>query len=119
MIALDQIRVQVRIGLNPEEHEAPQTLIVSAELYVAPDYLSQSLSGHDIIDYSVIYEAVKAWEGREHVELIETYMNELIALCFQDPRVEACDIYISKPDIFADAYSAGVQTFMKREDWKG
>ena len=54
------------------------------------------------------------WRGREHVELLETLVEELIGVCFNLPPVEACRVRITKPHIFPEAAGAGVEIFRRR-----
>ena len=115
-IFVHRMRVHVRLGLYEHERAAPQSLDVSVELFAVPDYLS-GVELDNIIDYAKIYEAVKSWESRDHVELVETYLRELLALAFTFDRVTACRASISKPTIFEEAEGAGLSVFMRREDW--
>ena len=41
-------------------------------------------------------------------------LEELVALCFRDARVEACRVSIVKPDIFNEAGGAGVEVYRVR-----
>ncbi|MGB4056976.1 MAG: dihydroneopterin aldolase [Alphaproteobacteria bacterium] len=119
-IFLDKINVNVRIGLFPHEQEGgrSQRVIVSIELF-APvgDYLSGA-THKTIIDYDHIYGAVQSWAERPHTLLIETYLEELVAICFQDKRIAACRVSVSKPDVFQDVENAGVEVFMTRDSFQ-
>lgn len=119
-IFLDKINVNVRIGLHPHEQEGgrSQRVIVSIELF-APigDYL-RGATHKTIIDYDHIYRAVQSWAERPHTLLIETYLEELVAICFQDDRVAACRVSVSKPDVFKDVENAGVEVFMTRDSFQ-
>ena len=115
-IFVRDMRVNVRIGLEDFEREAPQPVDVSVELFTSVDYLSGVDAG-SIIDYAKIHEVVKGWENRAHVELIETYLKELIALGFSFEAVTALRASIRKPDIFENANAAGLEAFIRREDF--
>lgn len=111
------MRVNVRIGLKNFERAAPQFLDVSVELFTDVHYLTQVDEG-SIIDYALIYEAIKAWESRDHVDLIETYLKELLELGFFFSNVTALRASISKPDIFDEAQAAGLEVFIRRADYQ-
>jgi len=117
-IFVKTMRVNVRIGLHDFERKAPQHLDVSIELLTDVSYLS-NVDERSLIDYSKLYDAILGWEGRDHVDLLETYMKELITLGFFSPRVSAVKASISKPDIFEKAQGAGLSVFMNRSDWTG
>lgn len=118
-IVLQGMEIDVRIGLHAHEQGGKsQRIIVNIELFAAlGDYLRNS-TRESIIDYDHIYNAVKGWAGRPHTFLIETYLAELVQICFEDTRIEACRVSVLKPDIFADVEQAGVEVFMRREDYR-
>ncbi len=111
-IFVKEMRVNVRVGLLPAEKVSPQPLDVSVELFVAPSYLQSE----EIVDYAIIHKAIKAWENREHVELLETLMQELLSLGFGFDVVEAVRVSISKPTIFKETQKAGVNAYLQRAD---
>ena len=119
-IMLKKMHVDVRIGLHAHEQGGHrQKVIVNVELFAdAGDYLSNP-QRESIINYDHIYEAVKAWAERPHTLLIETYLAELLPVCFFDSRIAACRLSITKPEVFSDVEEAGVEVFMRREDYKG
>ncbi len=66
------------------------------------------------IDYDRVRDHISGWRGRDHVELLETLVEELIGVCFALPPVEACRVRITKPHIFPEAAGAGVEIFRRR-----
>ena len=120
-IILEEMQIDVRIGLHPHEQEngRSQRILINVELFAAlGDYL-KDVTRESIIDYDHIYDAIREWAERPHTLFIETYLDELAGLCFQDERVEACRVSVTKPDIFPEVKRAGVELFMKRGDWAG
>lgn len=115
-IFVKEMRVQLRLGLYDFEKEAPQAADVSIELFADVSYLSE-VDNEKIIDYAKIHEAIKSWEERDHVELVETYLKELLMLGFYFDRVNAVRASISKAEIFDETNAAGLEVFIRREDW--
>lgn len=115
-IYVREISVDVCIGIY-EWEAAPQRLLVSVALYTGPDYL-KDVSENSIIDYKKIYDAVLEWPKRPHVRLIETYVQELLALAFGFEKIEAARVSVTKADIFPQAQGAGVEVFMRRGDYR-
>ena len=111
-IFVKDIRVSVRVGLLDEEKRAPQALDVSLEIFADPGYLKSAIHGQ-ILDYSLFYDFVLAWEKRDHIELLEPLAQELVdyALTFED--VQAVRVSVAKPDIFDQAQQAGIEVFVK------
>ncbi len=112
-IFVKNMQLHVRIGLLDHEKLAPQRLNVSIELFAAPDYLQSD----EIIDYSILYTHLEAWEHRPHTELLETLLQELIELAFSFPTVITAEIYIEKPDIFEKTQQAGISAKVTRADY--
>lgn len=113
-VVLRDVVTEVRLGLHPwERHkERPQRIIVNVELFA---HLDGPFGGRDaIIDYDAIRDALKSWPARDHVDLIETLLEELVALCFANSQVAACRVSIIKPDIFNEAGGAGVEVYRVR-----
>ena len=69
-----------------------------------------------MLNYDTIRDALKTWPQKPHTDLIETLIEELIALCFADSRVEACRVSILKPDIFNEAAGAGLEVYRLRSE---
>lgn len=100
--------VDVAVGLHPWERHAerPNRLSVDVEMFAAP--------GEGIVDYDPVRDLVRSWAGRPHVEWLETLAEELLALCFADPRVMAARVRVMKRAIFAEAEGAGIEVFRPR-----
>jgi dihydroneopterin aldolase len=108
---------EVRLGLHPwERHpEKPQRIVVNVDLYAAPQTAANA-SVSSVVDYDTIRNALRKWPARKHTVFIETLLDELVALCFKDKRVQAARVSILKPDIFNEAAGAGVEVFRLRAD---
>jgi dihydroneopterin aldolase len=105
------VEVFVRSGLHDWERDPanPNRLLVDVEMW-ADD------AGPDapLIDYDRIRQGLLAWRDREHVDLLETLVEDGLALCWSLPRVQAARVRVVKPDIFPEAAAAGVEVFRKR-----
>ena len=112
-VYVQDLDLQLRIGLLDIEKQAPQRVLVSLSLYAAPDYLTSD----GLIDYALVREALVAWQGRPHVELLEALIQEALAIGFDFDAVQAVKVSISKPDIFTDAQQAGLEAYMERDVW--
>lgn len=119
-IILREMVVDVRIGLHAHEQAGGrrQRIFVNIELFATlGDYL-QAPTRETIIDYGHLYDAVNAWAERPHTLLIETYLQELVGVCFALPQVEACRVSVLKPDICPDVREVGVEVFMHRTEYE-
>ncbi|BCW88600.1 hypothetical protein sos41_17410 [Alphaproteobacteria bacterium SO-S41] len=117
-VILRDVVVEVRLGLHPwERHpERLQRIVVNVELFA---HLARPFSGSGVeavVNYDAIRDELRGWSKREHTDLIETLVEELITLSFRDTRVEACRVSIVKPDIFNEAGGAGIEVYRLRSE---
>ncbi len=114
-VALHDVEVEAHVGLHPwERHpERPSRLLVTVEMFA---HLGRNHGADDkpFIDYDRVRNGLIGWTSRPHTPLLETLAEEVVALCFGDPAVEACRVSIVKPDIFNDAAGAGVEIYRVR-----
>lgn len=113
-VMLRDVQTEAHVGLHPWERHAehPTRLIVNVEMFA---HCAQDAdTPATIMDYDPVRAALRAWPDRPHTDLLETLVDELTALCFRNPRVEACRVSVVKPDIFNEAAGAGVETYRIR-----
>ena len=115
-VALNDVEVEAHVGLHPwERHpERPSRLLINVEMYA---HLGRGpVGGHTkpVIDYDRVRNGLRGWTSRPHTPLLETLAEEVVALCFGDPAVEACRVSVVKPDVFNDAAGAGVEIYRVR-----
>ncbi|MBX6420266.1 MAG: dihydroneopterin aldolase [Nevskia sp.] len=110
---LERLEVEVAVGLHPwERHpERPTRLWVDVALYADDPSPAQE---REIIDYDRVRDYVRRWENRPHTPLLETLAEALVAFCFEDARVDAVRVRLTKPDIFNEAEGAGIELFRRR-----
>ena len=114
-VMLRDVQTEAHVGLHPwERHtERPTRLIVNVEMFAHDDGVHSNTPA-TIIDYDGVRSALRAWPQRPHTDLLETLLDELVGLCFANPRVEACRVSVVKPDIFNEIAAAGVEVYRLR-----
>ncbi len=115
-VVLRDIMVQASVGLHPwERHpERPSRLLVNVEMFAHTEGPVDGEGSAGIIDYDRVRTLIATWPGRPHVDLLETFAEELVTACFSISAVQACRVSIMKPDIFNEAAAAGVEVFRAR-----
>ena len=71
------------------------------------------------IDYDPVRDFLKTFPSLPHTDLLETIVDEIVAKCFENDRVEACRVSVLKPDIFNEAAAAGIEVYRTRANWEG
>jgi|SRR5579859_1767124 7,8-dihydroneopterin aldolase/epimerase/oxygenase len=115
-VALHDVELEAHVGLHPwERHpERPSRLLINVEMFA---HLGRDPAGghaKPVIDYDRVRSGLRGWTSRPHTPLLETIAEEVVALCFGDPAVEACRVSVVKPDVFNDAAGAGVEIYRVR-----
>lgn len=112
-VGLRGVRTEAHVGRHAwERHgERPTRLIVDVDMLAPTEGPADAAP---VIDYDIIRDALRAWPGRPHTDLLETLAEQLVALCFSIPAVQACRVSVQKPDIFNEADAAGIELFRVR-----
>ena len=113
-ILIEDAELYVRCGLHDWERDPdqPNRIKVTVELWTTARF-DPAQPGR-FIDYDRVRKYLLTWPEREHTDLLETLVAELVEFSFEDPLVEACRVRIVKPDIFPEAAAAGVEWFRHR-----
>ncbi len=108
--------VQMNIGAHDFEKRGPQRVLVNVDLYV-PLALSTPKDDrlHEVVDYDFIRELIAQRVQRGHVELQETFCDELLAALLAHPRVRAARVSTEKPDVYPDCAAVGCEVFAVKE----
>lgn len=108
--------VQMNIGAHDFEKRGPQRVLVNVDLYV-PLAVSTPKDDrlHEVVDYDFIRELIAQRAQRGHVELQETFCDELLAALLAHPRVRAARVATEKPDVYPDCAAVGCEVFAVKE----
>ena len=107
-IVIQELELQVRIGVPEAERARPQRLIVSVEMRAdfaaaaAADDLSQTIDYHAVVEY-----LRRLPEGRQW-KLLEALAVEIADTLLRDHPLEAVSVEIKK-FIYADTRHVGVR----------
>ena len=84
-------------GVYPAEREQGQHFVVDLTCWLD---LSDAATGDDLlatVHYAELAQAVVHDIERDPVDLIETLADRIGTTCFAQPRVQACEITVHKP----------------------
>lgn len=109
--------IQLRTGCNPLEKHGPQAVIVHADAW-APIYAVDN--PHDIrqvVDYEVIFLAIRKLEGNAHCECLESSILEVMDAIFAMSVVTSAFISMHKPHVYNGKGTPAISLSMTREQW--
>jgi 7,8-dihydroneopterin aldolase/epimerase/oxygenase len=102
-VALEDVALEMPVGLKDWERTPgkAQRLLVSVELFRHRGALEAPTLA-ECLDYGrLARHLLGTWTpARAHTDLLESLIEELVALCLDDPRVEACRVTIRKPHVY-------------------
>lgn len=96
-IALRNIRVEARHGVNPEEREREQIFEIDivAEMDLAPAASSDDIEA--TLHYGRLHERIATVARERSYALLERLAADLLDVVFADARVARAEVTISKP----------------------
>lgn len=102
------------LGINPEERDKPQDILVNLTLFADLRPAGSSDSIDDTVNYRTITKRII-----EHVEragrfTVEALAADIAGLCVADPRVERVRVRVEKPGALRFARSVGVEIERRR-----
>jgi D-erythro-7,8-dihydroneopterin triphosphate epimerase len=108
-IHIRELRLRCIIGINPEERDKLQDVVIDITLYAD---LSRS-AATDCIDDTVDYKAVKlkvmAMVEASSFYLIERLADRVALICLEDTKVRRARVTIEKPGALRFARTVGVE----------
>ncbi len=105
------LQVDAEIGVHPHEKGRTQPLTIDIELEMAPRPIR---SIHDTVNYETLAAHARALATGGHVDLVETFADDLARSCLEDPRTLSARVRIEKPLALEGADAAGVEVTLRR-----
>ncbi|OQW48735.1 MAG: dihydroneopterin aldolase [Proteobacteria bacterium SG_bin6] len=101
-IALENLELNMGLGIHAEERAAPQRVVVSVWMdcrYAAPP--PDDIAA--VVDYDFLRAGIRDLVAARHFDLQETLVEAVAALALADPRVWRVRVRSMKPAIYPDA----------------
>jgi dihydroneopterin aldolase/D-erythro-7,8-dihydroneopterin triphosphate epimerase len=108
-IVIKDLLVRGIVGINPDERENEQDVLINATLWADTRPAAKSDDIADAVNYRTLTKAMIGHirEGRPF--LVEHLAAELVRICFEsDERVVEAEITVEKPGALRFARSVGV-----------
>lgn len=102
IVLVRDLPIEARIGVNPDEQDRRQSLIVSVEVTLEPGSPSALA---DTVDYRAIAAEAQRL-GNDHIGLIEDFARRLGRRCLDLGAVASASVSISKPEALAAGEAA-------------
>lgn len=113
-IILKNFAVMASIGIHGFEKAAKQRVNVTVELEVRPFEKVGNDEIGSVLDYDFLRDAIGELVDGKHFELQETLCERILEICFSRPNVVSARVATSKPDVYPDCESVGVEVLARR-----
>ena len=109
--------IQLRTGCNPLEKHGPQAVVVHADAWAPMDAVADPHDIRQVVDYEVIFQAIRGLEKNAHCECLESSILEVMDAIFSMPIVTSAVISMHKPHVYNGQGTPAISLSMTREQW--
>lgn len=109
--------IQLRTGCSAFEKHDPQEVIVHAEAYAPVDAVIDPHDIRQVVDYEVIYLAIRRLEQNGHCECLESSILELMDVIFGIAIVSAARVSMHKPHVYQGRGTPSISLALTRRQW--
>lgn len=115
-IEIHDLLVRTIIGINPDEREQRQDVVVNLRLETDLREAAKNDEIQDTLNYrTVCKEVIELVEGSRY-QLVERLAEAIAAACLAHPRVSAVRVSVEKPGALRFARSVGVVIERRHHD---
>jgi FolB domain-containing protein len=114
-IVIRDLSVECIIGVNPEERQQKQTVLINIEAVcrLSPGTTSDCIT--DTLDYKQLNADIIAAAEQSSYTLIEALASAIADICLQYARITAVTVTVDKPGVLQQTRSVAVQVTRTRE----
>jgi dihydroneopterin aldolase len=109
--------IDLRTGCNPLEKHGPQAVIVHADAFAPMDAIRDPHDIRQVVDYEVIFLAIRNLENNAHCECLESSILEVMDAIFSIPVVSSAFVSMHKPHVYNGQGTPAISLAMTREQW--
>ena len=110
--------IDLRTGCNPLEKHGPQAVVVHAEAYAPIDAIANPHDIKQVVDYEVIFLAIRKLEENAHCECLESSVLEVMDAIFSIAVVSSAFVSMHKPHVYNGQATRAISLAMTREQWE-
>ncbi len=110
--------IQLRTGCNPLEQHGPQAVIVHADAWAPVEAVRNPHDIAEVIDYEVIFLAIRRLEGNPHTICLETSILEVMDAIFAMPVVSSAFVAMHKPHVYNGQGTPAIALALTRAEWQ-
>jgi len=109
--------IQLRTGCNPLEQHGPQAVLVHADAWAPMDAVADPHDIRQVVDYEVIFLAIRALEKNPHSICLESSILEVMDAIFGMDIVSSAHVSMHKPHVYNGQGTPAISLSLTREQW--
>lgn len=109
--------IQLRTGCNPLEKHGSQAVLVHADAWAPVEAVADPHDIRQVVDYEVIFLAIRRLEGNAHCECLESSILEIFDAIFSIRIVTRAFVSMHKPHVYNGQATPAISLTMTREQW--
>lgn len=109
--------IQLRTGCNPLEKHGPQAVVVHADAWAPMDSVADPHDIRQVVDYEVIFLAIRKLEGNPHCECLESSILEVMDAIFGIAVVSSAFVSMHKPHVYDGRGTPAISLALTRQQW--
>ena len=110
--------IQLRTGCNPLEQHGPQAVLVHADAWPPLAAVANPHRIGDVVDYEVIYLAIRQLEADPHHICLETSILKVMDAIFSMPIVTQAAVSMHKPHVYNGGGTPAISLNLTRAAWQ-
>jgi len=110
--------IQLRTGCNPLEKHGPQAVVVHADAWAPMDAIADPHDIGQVVDYEVIFLAIRRLEQNAHCECLESSILEVMDAIFSISPVSSAFVSMHKPHVYNGQATPAISLSMTRMQWQ-
>jgi dihydroneopterin aldolase/D-erythro-7,8-dihydroneopterin triphosphate epimerase len=114
-IHIQDLLARCIVGLNPDEREAPQDVLINLTLWADLREAGRTDDLAHTVDYSALKKRILAMVEASSDLLIERLAQRVADLCLADAHVDRVSVRIDKPGALRFARSVAVEIHRRRD----
>lgn len=114
-ILLQDLAVEVQIGIHDFERRGPQRILVTVEVDLAPDDGPSDDRIDQVLNYDLLRDGVRHLAGARAYDLQETLCAAILDMAVAHRAVIGARVATAKPDVYPDCRSVGYELTFRRD----
>ncbi|MGE5469171.1 MAG: dihydroneopterin aldolase [Bacteroidota bacterium] len=109
--------IQLRTGCNPLEKHGPQAVVVHVDAWAPLEAVSDPHDIRQVVDYEVIFLAIRKLEQNAHCECLESSILEVMDAIFGIAAVSSALVSMHKPHVYNGQGTPAISLSLTRQQW--